>query len=152
ATSVGMPIPRFTTIPARSSRTMRRAISSLEIPVNHVPPAEDEPIDVDAGSDDAFPVELRRVDDLVDLRDHHVGGSRHDRVEVALHTAVDEVAELVGSVRSEEREIRSERALEEHLAAIEHADLFAFRGHRPHSRWRVEAGDACAARPDALRQ
>src|SRR3990172_2220536 len=91
ATRVGSPMPRFTTMPSRSSRATRRAMSSRlnpagsrsAIPANRQRLALDDPVDVDRRRPDPFRVERSRLDDVFDLGDHHLGSHGHDGVEVA---------------------------------------------------------------------
>src|SRR4051812_25448154 len=88
ATSVGMPIPRLTYMPSRSSRAARRATSSRDrggmsgAPLAHgalldrffEARAGDDALDVDAGGVDAVGVEVAGLHQLLDLRDGDAAG------------------------------------------------------------------------------
>src|SRR5215831_7732799 len=97
ATSVGMPMPRFTYIPSASSRAARWAIWSLvSAGMSGAPLADgplldrllegragDDALHVDARRVDLVGLEVARLDELLDLGDGDLRGGRHHGVEVA---------------------------------------------------------------------
>src|SRR5688572_2247185 len=102
ATSVGMPIPRLTYIPSRSSRAVRAAICSrVSGGMSGAPLADgalfdrllegralDDPLHVDAGGVDLVRVQRPRLDQLFDLGDRDAPGRRHHGVEVARRLSI----------------------------------------------------------------
>src|SRR4051794_1016539 len=92
ATSVGRPIPRFTAMPSRSSFATRMAMSSLVKPTGVMLRPLHDALNVNARRHDELRVQLARLDNLLDLRNRHLRGRRHDGVEVALRGVVHKVA------------------------------------------------------------
>src|SRR5262245_43789142 len=97
ATSVGMPIPRLTYIPSRSSRAARWAIwSRVRAGMSGAPLADrplldgllearalDDALDVDTGRVDLVGIELARLDQGLDFGHGDAAGGGDHRVEVA---------------------------------------------------------------------
>src|SRR3972149_7972070 len=98
ATSVGMPMPRLTTMPSRSSRATLRAMSSRVKPSDFISLRLYYALDVDARRDDDLRVQGAGGHDLLRLGDGDVGGGRHDGVEVAGRLLEDQVAHGIGPV------------------------------------------------------
>src|SRR5262252_343861 len=113
ATSVGMPMPRFTYMPSRSSRAARWAIwSRFRAGISGAPLADgplldrflearsgDDALHVDAGRVDAVGLELAGLDQGLDLGDGDASRGRHHRVEVARGLSIDQVAEAIALPR-----------------------------------------------------
>src|SRR5512140_3399683 len=163
-TSVGIPIPRLTYIPSRSSLAARRMIPSLSsfgmaLPLPHglafdplLARRHDDALDEDARRVDLVGVDLADLDELLDLRDRDLPrGGRH-RVEVSRRLPVDEVSEPVGLPRGDEGEVGDDPALEDELAPLERLRLLPLGDHGPDPGRRVEARDARPSGPHPLRQ
>src|SRR3990172_1932321 len=95
-TRVGRPIPRFTTMPSRSSLATRRAMSSRVKPADFISRCLDYAVDINAGRDDGLRVQRPDLHYLLHLGDGDVGRRGHDGVEVAGRHSVDQVAQGVG--------------------------------------------------------
>ena len=112
ATSVGMPMPRFTSMPSRSSRAMRLAIRFCASISSFL---RNDVIDQRSGSYDM----VRRNDadrhDMVRIDNDRIGGCRHQRVEVARRQRVGQVAEVIANQRVNERIVRADRRLQQVL-------------------------------------
>src|SRR5690606_31194550 len=106
----------------------------------------DDAVHKDARSDDRLGVERAQPDDLVDLGDRGRRRRGHDRPEVAGSLAEDQIAPAVGLERADEREIRTDRILEQVGLALDLADLLALGELRADGGGRVEGADAGAGR------
>src|SRR5262245_31614149 len=107
--SVGMPIPKLTVYPSRSSFTARRTMpsrSSIRLRLPHGPPLDallarrdHDALHEDGRRVDRLRVELAHLDELLDLGDRDLPRRRGHRIEVARRLPVDEVAQAVGLPR-----------------------------------------------------
>ena len=114
--------------------------------------ADDHAVDVDSRRVHEIGVELADLDQLLDLGDGDAPGGGHHRPKVARGLAKHEVAPAVALPRLDEREVGPQAALEHVHAAVELLDFLALGDLGAIAGGRVEAGDASAARPDALGQ
>ena len=167
ATSVGMPMPRFTYMPSRSSRAARWAIwsrvsggmarrsscgrSAARWAFRSAAPCDDA-LDVDPGRVDAVGIELARLDQDLDLGDGDAPGGGDHRVEVAGGLPVDQVAEAIALPGLDDGQVGAQRRLEHVHASVEFARLLALGDLGAVAGRRVEGRDPGAARADALGQ
>src|SRR5271166_2116701 len=149
ATSVGMPMPRFTSMPSRSSRAMRLAItvcasmvSSLRDNVIHQGSRGDDVV----GRDHADGYDLFRGDD--DGR----GGHRDHRVEVARRERISQVAQVIAHERMNERKVGVQRSLQQIIATIDGDLLLPLLDHRTDPCWSEDASQPGTPGSDALDQ
>src|SRR5271157_1162 len=110
------------------------------------------PLHVDAGRDDAVRIQYAQFHQFFHFGNGHSGGRGHHGIKIARRLAINQVSPPVALPRLDKGEVGSERALQQVTAPVELAHLLAFGDHRTHTRRRIEAGDAGAAGPDALRQ
>src|SRR3972149_2565076 len=125
ATSVGMPMPRLTTMPSRSSRATLRAISSRVKPSDFISLRLHYALHVDARRDDDLGVQRSCRHDLLRLGDGNLSGGSHHGVEVAGRHAVDQVAHGVGPLGADKGEVGAQGHLQDVLAAVQCPPLFA---------------------------
>src|SRR5258707_1812596 len=112
--------------------------------------ALEDGIDVDTGRVDLIGRELARFDELLDFGDDVVGGGGHHGIEVARGFAEDEIAPAVALPGFDEREIATKGALQNEVAAVELACLFAVGDHGAVAGGRVKRGNARAAGAQAF--
>src|SRR6266508_3778324 len=138
ATRVGRPMPRFTAMPSRSSWATRMAISSLVNPADVMSRSLHHSLHEDTRCHDVLRLQLARLDYRLGLGDGDARRRGHNRVEVAPGLSIDQVAQPVGLVRLDQREVGRQRLLEDVVAAIKRARLFALRDNRTGTGRRVE--------------
>src|SRR5713226_6203972 len=112
--------------------------------------ALEDGVDEDAGSVDLVGRELAELYELFNFGDYVVGGGGHHGIEVARGLAIDEIAPAIALPCFDESEIAAQGALEDELAAVEFAGLFAFGDHSAVAGGCEEGGDAGATRAAAL--
>src|SRR5439155_26821978 len=110
----------------------------------------ENPLHVDPRRGDRVRVEGAELDQLLDLRNRQARRCRHYGVEVPRRLAINQVAPAVALPGFDEGEVGREAALEQILAAVEFAHLFALGHDGPDAGGCIEAGNPRAARPDAL--
>src|SRR5271170_6090845 len=115
ATSVGRPMPRLTRSPGRSSCATRMAIK-VRSSIASLP--GDQVVD-QYGRRHHF---IRSYDsnwnDFAGLGHHHVGSHGHQGIKIARGHAVSQVANMVGAARVEERELGSQRHIQQIHVAV----------------------------------
>src|SRR5690606_15085451 len=104
-----------------------------------------DPLHEDPGGMNVVALDAARVDQVLHFGERGLRRRRHDRVEVARRAPVDEIAGAVTLPGLDEREVRTERALHQVLAAVELADLLALGDERADAGRREEGGNARTA-------
>src|SRR5215472_10225671 len=151
ATSVGMPMPRLTVYPSRSSFTARRTMpsrSNIRLGLPHgaaldalLPRSHHDALHEDARRVNALRVEVADLDELLDLRDRDFAGRGRHRVEVARRFPVDQISQSVALPGRDHREVPDDPALEDVLASVELLGFLALRHERADPSGGVKARD-----------
>ena len=111
----------------------------------------DQAVNVHAGDVYAVGVDFARLNDAVfDFHDCDVGGHGHDGVEVALGQAELQVAEGVGAVGANEREISGQGVFQYVGASVDLPVLLALGKFGSHAGGGVECADAGGRRAHPL--
>src|SRR4030042_1929819 len=114
AASVGIPKPRLIIIPSLNSLATRSAIvcsssrSFILRPLSH-----NNPVDIDAGSNDYLGTKTTEFHQFVHLDDSHLSRARHDGIKVTGGALVNTVAVAVGRRRPHQSEISLEGVLKD---------------------------------------
>src|SRR5262244_3146125 len=109
ATRVGIPMPRFTSMPGESSLAIRRAmIVCGSISISGV---GDEVVDDWCRRHDMIRRDHADGNDVVGAGDDSASGHCDHRIEIASSEGIAEVAQIVGDERLDQGEVRSERDL-----------------------------------------
>src|ERR1700730_1852960 len=109
-------------------------------------------LDENARRMDRFGIDVSRRDDVLDLRDRHLAGSGHHRIEVARRLPIDKIAFRVALICVDDRDIGDESALHDIGRAVEVAQLLPIGNDSSNSSPGEKRRDARAACPDSLRQ
>src|SRR6266852_8868572 len=104
----------------------------------------------DAGSVDLVGRELAELDELLDFSDYVIGGGGHHGIEVARGLAIDEIAPAIAFPGFDEREVPTQPALQNVVAAVELAGFFSFGNQGAVAGRCVEGGDTSATGANAL--
>src|SRR3979411_1799876 len=88
--------------------------------------AFEDGVDEDAGGVDLVGRKLAELDELFDFGDYVIGGGGHHGIEVARSFAVDEIAPAIALPSFDEREIATQAAFEDVLAALKLTSFFFF--------------------------
>src|SRR5215203_6532959 len=114
ATSVGIPMPRLTSIPSRSSRAIRLAMTVCASILS----LRDEVVDNRRGGHNVVRRYDADGDHVFRLNEDRVCGHRHHRIEIAGGEGVAEVAEVVGDKRMHEREVGAQSRLQQVIPSV----------------------------------
>src|SRR6516225_291764 len=148
ATSVGMPIPRLTSMPSRNSSAIRRAISVWASMLA----LRDQIVDERCRRHHVIRRNHAHRDDMLGVHDHGVGGHRDDRIEIARGERVGEIAEVIRKKCLEEREVGPQWGLQQIVLPV-HLDLaLAFLDDGADAGWRQYPAKPVAACADTLDQ
>src|SRR4051794_37996503 len=118
-------MPRFTYAPSGMSWATRSASSFLfsgdigPLLQLETTTDRDDAIDEDAGGHDGLGIETPGSHELVDLHDCRGRGRGHDGPEVTGRLAVHQVAEPIGPVGADQREVCDDRVLEHVVATVD---------------------------------
>src|SRR5271165_6000222 len=147
ATSVGMPMPRFTSMPSRSSRAMRLAIRVCASMGSFL---HDDVIDQGRRGYDMVWRDHADGYDVFRLDDDRVGRCGDHGIEVARRQRVGEVAQVIAHERMNECIVGAERDLEQVIPAVDGDLPLAFLDHCPDSRWGEDAAQPGTTGANAL--
>jgi hypothetical protein len=107
-------------------------------------------LDENAGRMDRVGIDISRRDDMLDLRDRHLAGGGHYRIEITRRLAIDKIAFRVALIGVDDRDIGDESALHDIGRPVKVAQLLAIGNDSSNARLGKERRDASAARPDSL--
>src|SRR3954453_1427725 len=141
ATRVGMPMPRLTSMPSRSSRAMRWAMMVC----GSIGSALHKVVDQGSGRDDVVGRDDADRHDIVGRDEDRVSRHGHQRVEVPSREGVGEIAKVVAQERVHERKVGPQRGLKEVRPAVNLDRAFAVLNHRADPGWRENSTEAAAA-------
>ena len=88
---------------------------SLHYPI-HINPRRSDPLRIDPS----------RLNNLINLRDRHIGGWRHHRVKRPRSAYILKISEGVSPLRTDQREVGSQPMLQQVGTPIKLSDLLAF--------------------------
>src|SRR6266852_2529014 len=112
--------------------------------------ALEDGVDEDAGGVDLVGRQLAEFDELLDFSDYVIGGRGHHGIEVARGLAIDEIAPAIAFPGFDEREVPTQPALQNVVAAVELAGFFSFGNQGAVAGRCVEGGDTSATGANAL--
>src|SRR3954454_24504207 len=149
ATRVGMPIPRLTSMPSRSSRAMRWAM----IVCGSIGSAlHDEVVDQGSGRDHVVGRDDADRHDIVCRDEDRISRHGHQRIEVPPCEGVGEITEVVAEKRVHERKVGPQRGLKQIRPAVDLDPAFAVLDHRADPGWGEHPAEATTTGADALDQ
>src|SRR5918993_894361 len=147
ATRVGMPMPRLTSIPSRSSCAMRLAMRDCESMASAF---RDEVVDDRRGRHDMVRRDDAHRHDVLRLDDHGLRSHRHQWVEVARRKGVLKITQIVGDEGVHEREVGAQGRLQQIVSAIHRNLLLALRDDRADAGGGQDAAEPEAASANAF--
>ena len=140
-------MPRFTSMPERSSLAMRFAIV---VCASMASPIRDKVIDQRRRSDDMVGSNQSNGYNMVG--DSNDGGTRHcdNRIEISRRKRIREIAKVVGKKGMNQSKISSKRQFEKVFFSVDFDLAFAFFDHRPNARRRQDPAKTIPPRSDPL--
>src|SRR5262245_1176506 len=148
ATRVGMPMPRFTSMPGESSLAIRRAMivcGSMSISC-----VGDEEIDDRCRRYDMIGRYHADGNDIVRTGDDGPGGHRDHRIEIASSQCIAQIAQIVGDERLDQGKVGSERDLEQIRLSSDFNSLLAGLDGSTNAGLRQDPTQSVAAGANAL--
>src|ERR1700704_5219096 len=91
-------------------------------------------MDIDAGQVDVVGIDRAVIDEAIAFNDRQLRGGCHHRVEVSRRLPESQIAELVARLRTDERDVTGQCALEDVAPAIDLAGLLALLDDRSCAR------------------
>src|SRR6516164_1191899 len=140
-------MPRLMSMPARSSWAMRFAIIVCASMVSRIC---DKVIDERSRCDNVIGGDYADRDNMFCRHDHGVAGHRDHRIEVTCRKSIRQVTRVVGQKSVNQREIGTQRRLQEIALSVDVNAAFALFDNGANARWRKNAAQPITSGPNAF--